>query len=104
MAEKPNPDAQPVGLTFEIRPDVDGGVYSNVASIVHNPNEFILDFAAILPGKESATVRARVITSPSHAKQFLAALAENIAGYERNFGEIKMLVPPPVIKGTEMVH
>jgi len=104
MSEKSKPEAQPTGLTFEIRPDVDGGVYSNVASIVHNANEFILDFAAILPGKESATVRARIITSPFHAKQFLAALAENIAGYERNFGEIKLLVPPPVIKGTEMVH
>jgi hypothetical protein len=104
MAEKPNPDAQPVALTFEIKPDVEGGVYSNVASIVHNPNEFILDFAAILPGKESATVRARIITSPFHAKQFLAALAENLAGYEKNFGEIKMLVPPPVIKGTGTIH
>jgi hypothetical protein len=104
MSEKPTPNSQPVGLTFEIRPDVEGGVYSNVASIVHNPNEFIMDFAAILPGKESATVRARIITSPFHAKQFLAALAENLAGYEKNFGEIKMLVPPPVIKGTETIH
>ncbi len=104
MAETEKPGTPPAALTFEIRPDLEGGVYSNVASIVHNPNEFILDFAAILPGKESATVRARVITSPLHAKQFLAALAENIAGYERNFGEIKVLLPPPVIKGTETVH
>ncbi len=104
MAENIKPGEQPPVLTFEIRPEVEGGVYSNVASIVHNANEFILDFATILPGKESAAVRARIITSPFHAKQFLAALAENIAGYERSFGEIKMLVPPPVIKGTETVH
>jgi len=95
---------QPVGITFEIRPEIEGGVYSNVASIVHNPNEFILDFAAILPGKDSAPVRARVITSPAHAKQFLAALAENVANYERAYGEITGPQAGPMAPGTRTVH
>lgn len=102
MAEKPK-DVAP-SLTFEIRPEVEGGVYSNVASIVHNANEFIFDFAAALPGKDAATVRARVITNPVHAKQFLAALAENIAGYERSFGEIKPPMPGPMVKSTQTLH
>jgi uncharacterized protein DUF3467 len=102
MADKPKDGPQP--LTFEIRPEVEGGVYSNVASIVHNANEFIFDFAAALPGKEAASVRARVITNPVHAKQFLAALAENIAGYERSFGEIKAPMPAPMVKSTQTVH
>ncbi|MGA2191767.1 MAG: DUF3467 domain-containing protein [Nitrospirota bacterium] len=102
MADKPKP-AQP-SLTFEIRPDIEGGVYSNVASIVHNANEFIFDFAAALPGKEAATVRARIITNPIHAKQFLAALAENISAYERTFGEIQAPVPAQVAKITQTVH
>jgi len=101
MAEKPKVEMP--SLTFEIRPDVEGGVYSNIAGIVHNANEFIFDFATVLPGKEAAQVRARVITNPVHAKQFLAALAENIANYERAFGEIKSVAPAPV-KGTQTIH
>ncbi len=99
MAEKPK--GMPGALTFEIRPEVEGGVYSNVASIVHNKNEFILDFAVVVPGKDTAPVRARVITNPVHAKQFLEALAENIANYERSFGEIALPMPAPVIKTTQ---
>jgi len=93
----------PGQLTFEIKQDVEGGVYSNIASVVHNPNEFIFDFAVILPGKNAAQVRSRVITNPAHAKQFLAALEENVARYEANFGEIK---PPVPVKdpGNTTVH
>ena len=93
----------PGQLTFEIKSETEGGVYSNVASVVHNPNEFIFDFAVILPGKNAAQVRSRIITNPAHAKQFLAALEENVARYEANFGEIK---PPNMIKdpGNSTVH
>jgi hypothetical protein len=93
----------PGQLTFEIKQDAEGGVYSNVASVVHNPNEFIFDFAVILPGKNAAQVRSRIITNPAHAKQFLAALEENVARYEANFGEIK---PPTAVKdpGNKTIH
>lgn len=87
MAEKQ------VGLTFEIKPEIEGGVYSNVAAVVHSPNEFIFDFAMAVPGKDSAPVRARIITSPSHAKQFLMALQENVINYERIHGEIQIVSP-----------
>ena len=102
MSEKPKA-AQP-SLSFEIRPEVEGGVYSNVASIVHNANEFMLDFAVLVPGKDAARVQARVITNPIHAKQFLAALAENVAGYERSFGEIAVPMPGPLTKATQTLH
>ncbi len=81
---------KPVGLTFEIKPELEGGVYSNVAAVVHSSNEFIFDFAMAVPGKNSAPVRARVITSPQHAKQFLIALQENVINYERANGEIEV--------------
>jgi hypothetical protein len=84
---------KPVGMTFEVRPDIEGGVYSNIAAIVHSPNEFIFDFAVAVPGKETAAVRARIITSPQHAKQFLMALQENIINYERVHGEIEVSRP-----------
>lgn len=91
-------------ITFEITGEVEGGVYSNVASIVHNPNEFILDFAIIVPGKKAAQVKARVITNPAHAKQFLMALEENVARYEKAFGEIKPVAPPQGDFPTRTVH
>lgn len=84
---------KPVNLTFEIRPELEGGVYSNVAAVVHSPNEFIFDFAMAVPGKDSAPVRARIITSPQHAKQFLMALQENVINYERVHGEIQVAKP-----------
>lgn len=87
MAEKP------AGMTFEVKPEVEGGIYSNIAAVVHSPNEFIFDFAIAVPGKDSAPVRARIITSPQHAKQFLMALQENIINYERINGEIQTSGP-----------
>lgn len=84
---------KPQEMTLEVRPDIEGGVYCNIAAVVHSPNEFIFDFAMAVPGKESATVRARVITSPQHAKQFLMALHENIINYERVHGEIETMKP-----------
>ncbi|HEX9860298.1 MAG TPA: DUF3467 domain-containing protein [Nitrospirota bacterium] len=94
----------PGQLTFEITPEVEGGVYSNVASVVHNPNEFIFDFAVVLPGKNAAKVRARVITNPAHAKQFMMALEENVSRYEKAFGEIKQPAAGQGVMPTRTVH
>jgi hypothetical protein len=64
------------------------GTYANFASIVHNFAEFIIDFGRIVPGREDVQVVSRVVMTPVHAKQLLRALGENIAIYERTFGEI----------------
>jgi hypothetical protein len=64
------------------------GTYANFASIVHNFAEFIIDYGRIVPGKEDVHVVARVVMTPVHVKQLLRALNENVAIYERNFGEI----------------
>lgn len=64
------------------------GTYANFASIVHNFAEFILDFGRIVPGRDDVQVVSRVVMTPVHAKQLLRALTENVAIYERNFGEI----------------
>ena len=78
---------------------VAGGVYSNLAVISHNENEFITDFIFVQP--PAGKVNARVILSPSHAKRFLKALQENIARYEKMFGPIKETPEPPRI-GLEL--
>ena len=50
----------------------------------------VLDFAQVLPRMPRGRVLSRVIMSPMHAKMLQNALAQNIANYERQFGEIRL--------------
>ena len=77
-------------LTFELKPEVAGGTYSNLAMITHSHSEFILDFAKVLPGLPKAEVVSRVIMTPEHCKRLCAALNDNIAKYESMFGRIEL--------------
>jgi hypothetical protein len=78
------------GLDLELPSDVAQGHYSNLAIISHSPSEFILDFAAILPGLPKAKVKSRIILTPEHAKRLLMSLQDNIARYETNVGRIQL--------------
>ncbi len=69
------------------------GEYANLAIITHSSSDFILDFAALLPGVPKATVRSRVIMAPEHAKHLLKALKDNIARYEKEYGTIQLQEP-----------
>jgi len=75
--------------------------YSNFVIVSHSPEEFVLDFAHILPGKEEAKVIARIIMTPKNAKNFLMAISNNIANFERQFGEI-VLPQKPAEKFSEV--
>ena len=75
-------------MNIEINDEVSQGTYSNLAIITHSPNEFIVDFAQLMPGTPKAKVRSRVILNPVNAKRLYKALAENIAKYEQQFGTI----------------
>jgi Protein of unknown function (DUF3467) len=92
----------------EIQVEIDDltaqGSYSNLAMIAHSDSEFILDFLFIQPQAPRAKVRSRIITSPAHAKRFLAALTENIAKYEAKFGEIKANVQTEAEKKIGFYH
>ncbi|MBQ5700893.1 MAG: DUF3467 domain-containing protein [Alistipes sp.] len=77
-------------IEFELDPAVVSGHYSNFVVIAHSPSEVILDFAAMLPGMMKPRVSDRIILSPEHAKRLLLSLQENLANYERKFGEIKL--------------
>ena len=37
-------------FSINIKPDIATGKYSNLAIITHSRSEFVLDFAAMLPG------------------------------------------------------
>ncbi len=75
-------------LNINLPEDIAPGHYSNLAIIGHSPSEFVMDYASVLPGMPQGEVKTRVIMAPIHAKRLLAALTENIAKYESNFGEI----------------
>jgi hypothetical protein len=77
------------------------GTYANFASIVHNFAEFIIDFGRIVPGRDDVHVVSRVVMTPVHVKQLLRALTENLAIYERNFGEVPQ-GPAPEAGGPTM--
>lgn len=63
------------------------GNYSNMANILHTKEEFVLDFMNVFP--PTGTLNARVIVSPSHFKRMLAAMTENLAKYEAQFGKVE---------------
>ena len=94
MSEDPEETTSPVGPTPQkIAIDIPKDVlafYANLAFISHTPAEIVLDFAQMLPRMPRGTVKGRVIMSPMHAKLLHNALGQNIANYERQFGEIRM--------------
>ena len=84
---------QQQGIDVELDAEVAQGHYSNLAIISHSTSEFILDFAAILPGLPKAKVKSRIILTPEHAKRLLMSLQENVARYETNVGRIELQQP-----------
>ena len=85
--------------TLEIQLDeqVAQGSYCNRAIITHSPSEFIIDFAAVLPGITKVRVKNRIVLTPEHAKRLLLTLQENISRYEATMGQIKLPSMPSSI-------
>jgi hypothetical protein len=65
-------------------------VYANVAFISHSLAEMVIDFAQVLPRSPRGSVQARIVMTPMHAKMLQLALAQNLANYEKQFGEIRL--------------
>ncbi len=89
MTDRPPKPDEPPQFQFTMDENVANGAYVNIANIIHNPAEFVLDFGRVVPGRTDVKVLSRVLMSPVHAKQLLAALAQNLGLYEKNFGEIR---------------
>ncbi len=79
------------GIDLELDEATAQGHYANLAIISHSTSEFVLDFAAVLPGLPKAKVKSRIILSPEHAKRLLLSLQENVGRYEKNVGNITVL-------------
>ncbi|MCL4804637.1 MAG: DUF3467 domain-containing protein [Anaerolineae bacterium] len=95
---EPSPDPQPkqTRVTIDLPKDLKP-VYSNVAFINYTPAEIVLDFAQVLPRTPRGALMARVIMSPIHAKMLHAALSQNLANFEHQFGEIRLPTARPNI-------
>ncbi len=93
MAEQPVPTQQQIEIGLGEKEAE--GIYSNVVFITHSPSEIILDFARLLPGLPKARVFSRIVMTPQSAKGLLRALGENLANYEKQFGEIRLPAEPP---------
>jgi len=77
-------------LSIELNPQTTKVSYSNLAIISHSRSEFVLDFAATLPGLPKALVGDRIIMTPEPAKRLMNALFDNISKYEAQFGVIDL--------------
>lgn len=77
-------------INVEVGPVEAEGIYSNLALIVHSPQEFVIDFARVTPGAPKTKVYARIIMTPAHAKMLQGALEDNIKKYESVYGAIKI--------------
>ncbi len=80
----------PQQLNIEVREPESEGIYSNLALIVHSPQEFVIDFARMTPGSPKAKVYARIIMTPAHAKMLQKALEDNLKKFEATYGAIKL--------------
>src|SRR4026209_2876462 len=64
------------------------GKYSTLAQVTHTPEEFWIDFLAVLPNPQIARLLARIILSPGHAKRLGQAILDNVSKYEQSYGVI----------------
>ncbi len=83
-------EQKPQQLQIAIDESVANGDYVNFANIIHSPGEFVLDLGRVVPGRTDVKISSRIIMTPLHAKQFLAALSQNVAMYEQKYGEVRI--------------
>lgn len=81
-------------LKIEVKVDenVASGIFTNFSNISHSPEEFVIDFLFIHPSPPPGfgKLKSRMILTPAHAKRLLTALQENLAEYEKRFGEVRL--------------
>lgn len=96
---------QELKVEIQIDDDVAAGQYINMAVVNHNDSEFVLDCIYVQPQAPKAKVRARLITSPRHAKRLLQALQNNVSNYENRYGTIVLEeVKPPQVETDKPIH
>ena len=90
-----------LGIDIQLDEELAQGVYSNFAIISHSSSEFVLDFAATMPGVPKAKIKSRVVLAPEHAKRLLLSLQENITRYENDIAKIE--IPKPHVVADDPI-
>ena len=85
MAQKPA--TQQRQIKVELPADLEA-IYANFAILNHSPSEVIIDFARLLPNMPKVKEYARILMTPTNAKALQKALGDNLAKYEKRYGEI----------------
>lgn len=97
MAEIKNP--QPQRLEIELGEVAEH--YANITLINQSSNEFILDFARLMPGRPKAAVSARIIMAPANVKALLKGLEQHVKRYEELHGALPEPRTPVFAPGGE---
>lgn len=100
----PEDNKQPpkkVNIQIQLDEEIAQGAYVNLAMVNHSETEFTVDFIYVQPQQPKAKVRARIISSPKHTKRLIAALTDNMAKYEKRFGQVDVSGPLP---HEELLH
>lgn len=88
-------DDETPNLRINVPPDQVAGHYANLVGVWHTQHDFAIDFCVIQPfagGDEdtmSAQVVSRVRIPPTIVFDLLRSINENMADYEKSFGEIR---------------
>ena len=85
-----NNDQKQGQVQVNMTPEVEKGIYSNLAIMGFTPTEFIIDFVFHHPAMPRANVQSRVVMSPVQAKRLMRLLEQNIASYEQKAGPITL--------------
>ncbi len=87
-----NPLKREMKIEVKVDEGVASGIYSNFSNISHSPEEFIFDFLFIHPSPPPGfgKLKSRIVMTPGHAKRLYHALSDNLAQYEKHFGEISI--------------
>src|SRR3989344_2132051 len=75
------------GIQVKASEDQLKGRYSSHMQVLHTREEFVLDFMALYPPQGQLV--SRVLVSPAHFKRMVAALTDNLAKYEKQFGKVQ---------------
>jgi hypothetical protein len=75
-------------LQLELPENIEVTHYSNLVIISFNEDEFILDFARVMPGNRNPRIVSRIILNPRNAKRLATLLSSNVSEYENRFGVI----------------
>ncbi|MEW6777900.1 MAG: DUF3467 domain-containing protein [Bdellovibrionota bacterium] len=90
MADKP----KQMPIQIQSDPHSAEPKFSNMATIEHTDDTFLVDFLFVHARTRYAKLLSRVALSPAHAKRLVLALQDNVTKYEQRHGTIVLGKPP----------